>query len=196
MSSLSQKRSALRPLEKKTPLKRQNISVRFAPSETLVTTVEEPEDLPSTPIMDDPEDEQMVGEDPVYFNWTQRVLTPKELQQLRSAGWGNYLEPKEENMRLAVLMTKNGKNSGRYFLNIGHPDLEIGFATFLDDIKKKPHWWENAKLKKTGDNQKSKLTQSEKLELVQLRHDVIELNQKVKQLASEMQELRSPFLSD
>lgn len=182
----------------KTPVKRQNATVSFI-EDPIPIVPDVITDTCATPPMDEifGEDANIGGdenEDPVYFRWTQRVLTKNEITSLKAMGWGNYLTPSKPEMRLAVLMTKHGKNAGRHFLNIGHPDLEIGFATFLDEIKKKPYWWDSAKLNRSKIVEKSKLTEAERLELTTMRHDIITLQDKIRVLKQELDDLKEPFL--
>lgn len=114
------------------PLKRQNATITAQSVDMEVSTQE---------------DTTLSMDENVYFHWSVRALSADEILNLKAFGWGDYLYPKEENMRLSVGLCKQGANEGRYFLSIGHPNLKrFGFATFLDDqMAEKVEWWGKAK---------------------------------------------------
>lgn len=162
---LEMKRAAP-PTDRKTPLKRQNATldsekVRKVLNFEEVSTEEEPA---------------------YYYPWSTRSLTETEMNLLIKAGWGDYLEPTSEDMKLAVLQSNTAKNTGRDFLTIGHPNLDkFGFATFLDKIAKKPSTWETKikKEKKTETTPPPQVDESLKRienEIQLLRQTVQELN--------------------
>jgi hypothetical protein len=122
------------PSERKTPLKRQNATVDAEKVKKVLNFEDAPTEEETT----------------YYYAWTTRELTESERNLLAKAGWGDYLEPTNDDMKLAVLTSSTAKNTGRDFLTIGHPNLDkYGFATFLDKIAKKPATWETkTKIKK------------------------------------------------
>ena len=123
-----QQPSLKKPATTQSPLKRQNATLSTQSMNEEISTQE---------------DTSISMDEGTYFKWSVRALTPDEILNLKQCGWGEYLCPREENMRISVGLCRQGANEGRYFLSIGHPNLnQFGFATFLDgEMSERTDWW-------------------------------------------------------
>jgi hypothetical protein len=164
------------PSAQKTPLKRQNASVNEF-------TVKKVLNFDDTPTQEDPDTDTSSG----YYAWSTRSLNDNEIQRLTKAGWGDYLEPTEDDMKLAVLLSNTEKNEGREFLTIGHPRLDkFGFATFLDKIVKKPGNWEKKVKTPSKDSKKEESPKTIDI-LQQMQREMVLLRQAIQDLKEEIQ---------